>query len=76
MQALEDHKDTICILLIHADPVIVHGKHPFGAAPQRGYMDLRRFGTMDGALLYTHEVAVDDSGLRPHMSARLLRIGG
>ena len=36
----------------------------------------RLFGIIDGALLYAHEVAVDDSGLRPHMSARLLRIGG
>lgn len=36
----------------------------------------RLFGIVDGALLYAHEMAVDDSGLRPHMSARLLRIGG
>ena len=36
----------------------------------------RLFGIVDGALLYAHELAVDDSGLRPHMSARLLRIGG
>ena len=36
----------------------------------------RLFGIVDGALLYAHEQAVDDSGLRPHMSARLLRIGG
>jgi hypothetical protein len=36
----------------------------------------RLFGIVEGALLYAHEVAVDDSGLRPHMSARLLRIGG
>jgi len=36
----------------------------------------RLFGVVDGALLYAHEIAVDDSGLRPHMSARLLRIGG
>jgi hypothetical protein len=34
------------------------------------------FGIVEGALLYAHEMAVDDSGLRPHMSARLLRIGG
>jgi hypothetical protein len=36
----------------------------------------RLFGIVEGALLYAHELAVDDSGLRPHMSARLLRIGG
>jgi hypothetical protein len=36
----------------------------------------RLFGIVEGALLYAHEVAVDKSGLRPHMSARLIRIGG
>jgi hypothetical protein len=36
----------------------------------------RLFGVVEGALLYAHEIAVDDSGLKPHMSARLLRIGG
>ena len=36
----------------------------------------RLFGIVDGALLYAHELAIDDSGLHPHMSARLLRIGG
>ncbi|NMO51962.1 FABP family protein [Actinoplanes sp. TBRC 11911] len=36
----------------------------------------RLFGIVDGALLYAYEMAVDDSGLQPHMSARLLRIGG
>ncbi|MFG1989551.1 FABP family protein [Actinoplanes sp. NPDC048988] len=36
----------------------------------------RLFGIVEGALLYAHEQAVDESGLRPHMSARLLRIGG
>lgn len=36
----------------------------------------RLFGIVEGALLYAHEMAIDDSGLRPHMSARLLRIGG
>ena len=36
----------------------------------------RLFGIVDGALLYAYEMAVDDSGLLPHMSARLLRIGG
>jgi hypothetical protein len=36
----------------------------------------RLFGIVEGALLYAYELAVDDSGLLPHMSARLLRIGG
>jgi len=36
----------------------------------------RLFGVVDGALLYAHEMAIADSGLHPHMSARLLRIGG
>ncbi len=36
----------------------------------------RLFGIVEGALLYAHELAVGESGLKPHMSARLLRIGG
>lgn len=36
----------------------------------------RLYGIVDGALLYAHELAVGDSGLNPHMSARLPRIGG
>jgi hypothetical protein len=36
----------------------------------------RLFGIVEGALLYAHELAIDDSGQLPHMSARLLRIGG
>jgi hypothetical protein len=36
----------------------------------------RLFGIVDGALLYAYEMAVGDSGMLPHMSARLLRIGG
>ena len=36
----------------------------------------RLFGIVEGALLYAYEMAVEDSGLQPHMSARLLRIGG
>jgi hypothetical protein len=36
----------------------------------------RLFGIVEGALLYAHEMAIDGSPLRPHMSARLLRIGG
>jgi hypothetical protein len=36
----------------------------------------RLFGIVDGALLYAHEMAAGGGGLEPHMSARLLRIGG
>jgi hypothetical protein len=36
----------------------------------------RLFGIVDGALLYAYEQGVGDSGLKPHMSARLLRVGG
>jgi THAP4-like, heme-binding beta-barrel domain len=36
----------------------------------------RLFGIVEGALLYAHEISIDNSGLTPHMSARLLRIGG
>jgi hypothetical protein len=36
----------------------------------------RLFGIVDAALLYAHEVSVGESGMLPHMSARLLRIGG
>jgi hypothetical protein len=36
----------------------------------------RLFGIVEGALLYAYEQGIADSGLRPHMSARLLRIGG
>jgi hypothetical protein len=36
----------------------------------------RLFGIVDGALLYAHEMAAQGHGLEPHLSARLLRIGG
>ncbi|GAB1694734.1 FABP family protein [Krasilnikovia sp. M28-CT-15] len=36
----------------------------------------RLFGIVEGALLYAQEVAAEGRGLEPHMSARLLRIGG
>jgi hypothetical protein len=36
----------------------------------------RLFGIVEGALLYAHEISIDNSDLTPHMSARLLRIGG
>ena len=36
----------------------------------------RLFGIVDGALLYAHEIAAEGRGLEPHMSARLIRVGG
>jgi hypothetical protein len=36
----------------------------------------RLFGIVDGALLYAHEMAAVGHGLTPHLSARLLRVGG
>jgi THAP4-like, heme-binding beta-barrel domain len=36
----------------------------------------RLFGIVEGALLYAHAQGIDDSGPNPHMSARLLRVGG
>jgi len=36
----------------------------------------RLFGIVDGALLYAQELAAMGHGLEPHLSARLIRIGG
>jgi hypothetical protein len=36
----------------------------------------RLFGVVDGALLYAHEMAAVGHGLTPHLSARLIRVGG
>jgi hypothetical protein len=36
----------------------------------------RLFGIVDGALLYAQEMAAQGHSLEPHLSARLLRIGG
>jgi len=36
----------------------------------------RLFGIVEGALLYAQEMAAQGHGLEPHLSARLLRIGG
>ncbi|MEU4213909.1 FABP family protein [Actinoplanes sp. NPDC026623] len=36
----------------------------------------RLFGIVDGALLYAHEMSAMGHSLQPHLSARLLRIGG
>lgn len=36
----------------------------------------RLFGIVEGALLYAHEMAAVGQGLNPHLSARLVRVGG
>lgn len=36
----------------------------------------RLFGIVDGALLYAQDMAAMGAGLTPHLSARLLRVGG
>jgi hypothetical protein len=36
----------------------------------------RLYGIVDGALLYAQEMAAEGHGLAPHLSARLLRVGG
>jgi hypothetical protein len=36
----------------------------------------RLFGIVDGALLYAQEMSAMGRGPEPHLSARLLRIGG
>jgi hypothetical protein len=36
----------------------------------------RLFGIVEGALLYAQEMAAQGRGLEPHLSARLLRVGG
>jgi hypothetical protein len=48
-------------------------RSPSGAEVTGGH---RLFGIVDAALLYAHEMAAAGSGLEPHLSARLLRIGG
>jgi THAP4-like, heme-binding beta-barrel domain len=36
----------------------------------------RLFGIVEGALLYAQDIAAEGRGMAPHLSARLLRIGG
>ncbi len=36
----------------------------------------RLFGIVEGALLYAQEMAAEGHGLAPHLSARLIRVGG
>jgi THAP4-like, heme-binding beta-barrel domain len=46
---------------------------PTGAEVTAGQ---RLFGIVEGALLYAHEMAAGGSGPHPHLSARLIRVGG
>ena len=48
-------------------------RSPSGAEVTGGH---RLFGIVEGALLYAHEMATGGGGLEPHLSARLIRIGG
>ncbi|MFI5493199.1 FABP family protein [Actinoplanes sp. NPDC051859] len=36
----------------------------------------RLFGIIEGALLYAHEMSANGESLKPHLSARLIRVGG
>jgi hypothetical protein len=49
---------------------ISHDGRPFLA------YESRLFGIVDGALLYAHEMSGMGKTLAPHLSARLLRVGG
>lgn len=48
-------------------------RSPSGSEVTAGH---RLFGIVEGALLYAQEMAAAGQGLTPHLSARLLRIGG
>ena len=48
-------------------------RSPSGAEVTGGH---RLFGIVDGALLYAHEMSGRGQTLAPHLSARLLRVGG
>jgi hypothetical protein len=54
-----------------ATDAVVHS--PTGAEVTGGH---RLFGIVEGALLYAQEMAAEGHALFPHMSARLLRVGG
>ena len=53
-----------------ADAIV---RTPSGTEVTAGH---RLFGIVEGALLYAHEMAVGDDGPHPHLSARLIRVGG
>lgn len=46
---------------------------PTGTGVTAGH---RLLGIVDAALLYAHEMAADGEGPHPHLSARLIRVGG
>jgi hypothetical protein len=57
-------------LEMQADAIV---RTPTGAEVTGGH---RLFGIVDGALLYAHEMAAAGEGPHPHLSARLIRVGG
>ena len=57
-------------LEMEADAIV---RTPTGAQVTGGQ---RLFGIVDGALLYAHEMVAGGEGPHPHMSARLIRVGG
>jgi len=57
-------------LEMEADAIV---RSPTAAEVTAGH---RLFGIVDGALLYAQEIAAEGRGLEPHMSARLIRVGG
>ena len=57
-------------LEMEADAIV---RTPTGTEVTAGH---RLFGIVDGALLYAHEMAAGGEGPHPHLSARLIRVGG
>ena len=57
-------------LEMEADAIV---RTPTGAEVTAGH---RLWGIVDGALLYAHEMAAGGDGPHPHLSARLIRVGG
>jgi hypothetical protein len=63
-------KATGTRLEMEADAIV---RTPTGTEVTAGH---RLFGIVDGALLYAHEMAAGGQGPHPHLSARLIRVGG
>jgi hypothetical protein len=57
-------------LEMEADAIV---RTPTGIEVTAGH---RLFGIVEGALLYAHEMAAGGEGPHPHLSARLIRVGG
>jgi hypothetical protein len=57
-------------LEMEADAIV---RAPSGHEVAAGH---RLFGIVEGALLYAHEMAMEGGAPRPHLSARLIRVGG